>query len=151
MDLSVRDWEAVAAAPVIVFVLVAFADRKLSDSEKTTFFDSWLPRLMDINIAPDEQAKRIYKWNVEEDALNMKRITSQTAGALLEQLSDTFTMLNDGVASETLQSFRKELAALALDVANAAGGFLMFVDPISEDEEKMLAKIKHAMRGRPTL
>ena len=63
MDLNVREWEKIAAAPVIVFVLIAYADRKLTAKEEKTFNRKWLPRLLDLNIAPDETSKDIYRWH----------------------------------------------------------------------------------------
>ena len=151
MDLNVRQWEKVAAAPVIVFVLIAYADRKLTPKEEKTFTRKWLPRLLELNIAPDEPSKDIYRWHLGEEAFNTKKWTKKTVGTLLDELESTFTLWNRKAEEPARSEFPKLLEQLAEDIAKASGGFPLLVSAINEDEWDMLTKVKHALRGRPML
>ena len=151
MDLNVREWEKISAAPVIVFVLMGYADRKLTPKEEQTFNHKWLPRLLALDIAPDETSNDIFRWQLGEYAFDTKKWTKQTVGALLGQLESAMTLWNRKASEPVRSTFPKLLEEMAEDVAKASGGVPLLVSAINDEEREMFIRVKHALRGRPYL
>ena len=146
MQLSLQEWTQVAEAPVIVFVLVAYADGELSDNERATFFEKWRPRLANVSVA-HEAFKPAYRDGLERATQSLSPYTRQSAKALLKRLADTFAMMRGRVRDSRVDDFRNTLMVLASDVAQASGGFSFIIDATSHAEEQAIEKLRRAMDG----
>ena len=147
MQLHVNEWESVAEAPVIVFVLVAYADGELSPEERAAFFQKWQPRLRQAALAPEQYLTQ-YREGFDTAIESLRPYTRQSAGALLDRLAATFTMMRRKVRASRVDEFRDTLLLLASDVADASGGFSFLVDATSRDEGEAIALLQNAMDGR---
>lgn len=147
MQLSVQDWESVAEAPVVVFVLIAFADRDLSDNEREAFYETWLPRLKKINIAPTEYMMELYQAGLGEATASLRPYTRCTTSELLERLAETFKVMRAQIRTSRVDDFRDSLMLLADEVAEASGGFPLLVDATSDFEAVMIDCVRVAMDG----
>lgn len=146
MQLSLQEWTRVAEAPVIVFVLVAYADGTLSEEERATFFTKWRPRLANVSVA-HEAFKPAYLAGLEKATESLRPYTRQSAKALLKGLADTFAMMHGRVRESRVDDFRNTLMVLASDVAKASGGFSFIIDATSHAEEEAIEKLRRAMYG----
>ncbi len=151
MDFTVQQWERIAAAPVTVFLLMAFGDLVISTAEQEVFFKEWSPRLMKIKLAVKPGDQAIFEWGLGEAEVSARQFMRLRPAELLEKLEDTFTVLGREPDTEKIEAFRSELMALARDVAKASGGLFGLRSPVSPDEEEMLMRVRHALRGRPIL
>ena len=145
MQLSVREWERVAEAPVVVFVLVAFADRELTEQEQAEFREVWLPRLSEVNVGPNDDIMGLYRAGLEEATVSLRPYTRCSVPELLEQLSTTFEMMRSRVRASRVADFRDTLMLLASDVADASGGFSFLVDATSDEEATMIERVRAAI------
>ncbi len=60
MKISIKDWEQIGRAPVLVFATVASADGETSDEELQSFAMEWLPQLKRFSIGQTDLDRGVF-------------------------------------------------------------------------------------------
>lgn len=150
-DFTVQQWELVGSAPVLVFVAMALADRKVSVPERDAFYKQWMPRLVALQINDNMDDEKLLDWGMSEAEVHLDDFLSLSIETVLERLEETFTLLDASLEPAKLEAYRSELMNLAQAVAAASGDLFGLRSPVRESEQMMLRKIQHALRGRPVV
>jgi len=151
MDLSVRDWEKIGGTPVLVFAAVARADGNISDEELGAFANTWLPRLTAFEVSDSEHDLKVFQWAVKEGAARWEAIIRQDTDRILGALSKNIRLLEELLSEEEAQAWKAALMQLAIDVAEASGGFLGLTSAVDSDEQRVLSRIKYILQDKPVL
>lgn len=142
LGLTERQWTAIAAAPVIVFMLVAAADGK-ADAKEISAFGKKLTE----NLA---SGSRVMKGAVMRAAPNLQLLIEKLTETGVEGMAGLLVAARQMV-DETLgrgegHRFASALYALGESVASASGGFFGFGNKISAEERVILNGLKKLLR-----
>ncbi len=146
MGLSVREWEIVAKAPVLVFVLVSKADGKISSAERSTLVRKWRTRLHCLRLVDEVNELTTYGWAIDRAIDNVNQLVVKSSDEILRDLERALQLVHQSFEPARCRNFREALADLAQDVARASGGMLGLTDPICAEEREAIEQIDALMQ-----
>ena len=148
LSISVRQWEVLGAAPVLVCVLVGQSDGELSRAEEDAFFDRWSVRLQDLVFSPDPHDQEMFRRGLREAGLQIRTLARESEDKLKERLEAAIDVLDGDVPEEIAASFRAALQQIARDVSKACGqGALGMRDPVNREEKRAIRELDHIILG----
>jgi tellurite resistance protein len=143
LDLDLRQWEDIGAAPVLVCVLIGMSDGELTEAEEDAFFERWSTRLQAISISENADDQKRFQWAVREAGLGINRLAKQPILKLQSRLESTIALIYRHLSEEVAQTFRDALLQIARDVASASGGGALGLrNPINPAEYGQLAQLE---------
>lgn len=143
LGLTESQWAAIAAAPVIVFMLVAAADGQVDAREVTAFGKKLTASLA--------SPGRVMKGAVTRALPNLAFLTEKLAESGVERMAGLLVaarqMVDETVGRREGHRFASALYALGESVASASGGgFFGLGNKISAEERVILDGLKELLR-----
>ena len=148
LSLSVRQWEVLGEAPVLVCVLVGMSDGELTEAEEDAFFDRWSARLQAIVFSSDPHDQEMFRRGLRDAGLKIRTLARESSAALKARLEVAMDALNDTVPEDIATPFRDALQQIARDVSKACGhGAFGQRDPVNRDEKRTIRELDHIILG----
>ena len=146
MKISIKDWEQIGRAPVLVFATVASADGETSDEELQSFAMEWLPQLKRFSIGQTDLDRGVFQWALDEAASHWEVATKMDNERLLKELTAAVRLMELRLPSNEVDAWKRALLKLGVDVARASGGFLGLTSPVDSNERETLSKIRNILK-----
>lgn len=143
LGLTERQWAAITATPVVVFLMVAAADGKVDSREIQAFGKKLLESL--------EGSSRVMKGAAMRAAPNLEALIQGLAGRGLEELAAIVVaarqIVDEAAGRGEGHRFARACHALGESVASASGGgFFGFGNKIGAEERAILDGLRKLLR-----